>query len=64
LQRVSWLLPATAGASSSASFDDPIGNSTYYAPDLGATTVAVGDDDTITVDQGTALRAFPPGAPR
>jgi hypothetical protein len=31
-------LPATAAAST-ASFDDPIGDSTYYAPDLGATTV-------------------------
>lgn len=44
------LLPSTAAASSSASFDDPIGDTTYYAPDLGATTVTVGDDDAITVD--------------
>ncbi len=43
-------LPASAGAASNASFDDPIGDSTYYAADLGATTVAVGDDDTINVD--------------
>jgi hypothetical protein len=46
---VGCLLPATAGAASSASFDDPIGDTTYYAPDLGATTVNVADDDTITV---------------
>jgi len=47
---VAWGLPATAGASSSASFDDPIGDVTYYAPDLGATTVTIGDDETIVVD--------------
>jgi hypothetical protein len=47
---VACALPASAGASSSASFDDPIGDVTYYAPDLGATTVTVGDDGTITVD--------------
>jgi hypothetical protein len=47
---VCWVLPATAGASSNASFDDPIGDTTYYAPDLGATTVTVGDDETVTVD--------------
>jgi hypothetical protein len=45
-----WMLPASAGAASSASFDDPVGDMTYYAPDLGATTVTVADDDTITVD--------------
>ena len=44
------VLPASAGAASNASFDDPIGDSTYYAADLGATTVAVGDDDTVNVD--------------
>jgi hypothetical protein len=43
-------LPASAGAASTAAFDDPIGDSTYYAPDLGATTVTVGDDDAITLD--------------
>ncbi len=43
-------LPTTAGASSSASFDDPIGDTTYYAPDLGATTVTVGDDQTVALD--------------
>ena len=47
---VCWILPATAGAASSASFDDPVGDTTYYAPDLGLTTVTVGDDDTIAVD--------------
>lgn len=44
------VLPWTAGASSSASFDDPVGDTTYYAPDLGATTVTVGDDDVLTLD--------------
>ncbi len=44
------LLPATAHAATSASFDDPIGDSTYYAPDLGATTLTVGDDDSFSVD--------------
>jgi hypothetical protein len=43
-------LPATASATTSGSFDDPIGDSTQYAPDLGATTVTIGDDDTIVVD--------------
>jgi hypothetical protein len=42
--------PAWARAASSASFDDPVGDSTYYAADLGATTATVGDDDTLTVD--------------
>jgi hypothetical protein len=44
------LAAATARASSSASFDDPIGDVSSYAPDLGATTITVGDDDTFTVD--------------
>ena len=44
------MLPASAGAASSASFDDPVGDMTYFAPDLGTTTVTVGDDDSITVD--------------
>ncbi len=43
-------LPATAGAAASGSFDDPIGDSPEFAPDLGATAVTVGDDDTITVN--------------
>ena len=43
-------LPAAAGAAASGSFDDPIGDSPRYAADLGATTVTVGDDDTVTVD--------------
>ena len=42
--------PAGAGAATTGSFDDPIGDSTYYAADLGATKVSVGDDDSITVD--------------
>ena len=44
------LVPAPAHGATSASFDDPIGDSTYYAPDLGATTLTVGDDDTLKVD--------------
>ena len=44
------LAPATAPAATTASFDDPIGDSTYYAPDLGKTTLTVGDDETFTVD--------------
>lgn len=43
-------LPAAASAASSASFDDPIGDVTYYAPDLGATAITVGDDETFAVD--------------
>ena len=42
--------PAWAKAASSGSFDDPVGDSTYYAADLGATTINVADDDTLTVD--------------
>ena len=44
------VLPSGAGAAASASFDDPIGDSTYYAPDLGATMINVGDDDSIALD--------------
>ena len=44
------LLPATAGAATSASFGDPVGDSTYYAADLGTTTINVADDDTLTLD--------------
>jgi hypothetical protein len=43
-------LPVGASAAASGSFDDPIGDTTQYAPDLGATTVTVGDDDSIVVD--------------
>lgn len=43
-------LPATAAAASSISFDDPIGDMTYYAADLGATTVTVADDEVVNVD--------------
>jgi hypothetical protein len=45
-----WLAPGTAGAASTASFDDPVGDSIYFAADLGTTTVTVGDDDTVTLD--------------
>lgn len=45
------LLPAAgAAAATSGSFDDPIGDTLEYAPDLGATTVTIGDDETIAVD--------------
>lgn len=44
------VLPAVAGGSSTGSFDDPVGDTPEFAPDLGATTVTVGDDDTITVN--------------
>jgi hypothetical protein len=44
------LLPASAIAAVSGSFDDPIGDTPQYAPDLGATTVTVGDDDSLVVD--------------
>jgi hypothetical protein len=44
------VLPATAGGAVSGSFDDPIGDTTDYAPDLGLTTITVADDDTFTVD--------------
>jgi hypothetical protein len=44
------VVPAAAVAAVSASFDDPIGDTTDYAPDLGLSTVTVGDDDTITLD--------------
>lgn len=47
---VCCLAPASAGAATSASFDDPVGDSTYYAADLGATTINVADDDTLTID--------------
>jgi len=41
---------AVAAAATSASFDDPIGDSLNFAPDLGKTTISLGDDETITVD--------------
>jgi hypothetical protein len=45
------LCPTTAAtAASSTSFDDPIGDSLNFAPDLGKTTITLGDDETITVD--------------
>jgi len=44
-------LPAgSAVGATGASFDDPIGDSAEFAPDLGATTVTVGDDETVSVD--------------
>jgi hypothetical protein len=51
-------LPGGAAAASSGSFDDPIGDSLEFAPDLGTTTVTIGDDETITVD--TRFVARPP----
>jgi hypothetical protein len=47
---VCCLPAASAGAATSGSFDDPIGDSLEFAPDLGATTVTIGDDETIAVD--------------
>jgi hypothetical protein len=44
------LCPTAAAAASSASFDDPIGDSLNFAPDLGRTTITMGDDEAITVD--------------
>lgn len=41
---------ASAAAATSGSFDDPIGDSLEFAPDLGTTTVTIGDDETISVD--------------
>jgi len=49
-------LPATAMAATSSSFDDPIGDAVGDAPDLGVTTVSVGEDDTIVVDTRIAPR--------
>jgi hypothetical protein len=51
-------VPAGAGAAVSTSFDDPVGDSTYYAADLGSTSVNVGDDDALTVD--TRITPRPP----
>lgn len=48
---LSWLAaPALAAAASNSSFDDPVGDTLEFAPDLGATTLTVGDDETIAVD--------------
>jgi hypothetical protein len=41
---------ASAAAATGGSFDDPIGDVLEFAPDLGTTTVAVGDDETIAID--------------
>ncbi len=43
-------LPTAANATTSSSFDDPIGDTVQYAPDIGATTISIDDDDTIVVD--------------
>jgi hypothetical protein len=48
----------SAGAATSGSFDDPVGDSLEFAPDLGATTVAIGGDETISVD--TRITPRPP----
>jgi hypothetical protein len=54
---MSFLLPAAAGASPSiGSFNDSIGDMPKFAADLGATTVTVGDDDTIVLDTRIAQR--------
>jgi len=48
-----WLAlvaPAGACAATSGAFDDPVGDSLEFAPDLGTTTVAIGDDETIAVN--------------
>jgi len=47
---LSLSLAATAGAATSGSFDDPIGDSLEFAADLGVTTVTVGDDDTVVLN--------------
>ncbi|MGH2975063.1 MAG: hypothetical protein ACRDLL_09395 [Solirubrobacterales bacterium] len=44
------LLPVGAAAAVSGTFDDPIGDSVEYAADLGASTLTIGDDDTIGVN--------------
>lgn len=49
---------ASAGATTTASFDDPVGDSLEFAADLGATTVTVGDDDAVSVD--TLVTPRPP----
>lgn len=43
-------LPASAPAATSGSFDDQVGDTPEFAPDLGMTTVTVGDDDTLAVN--------------
>lgn len=44
------LLPAGALGAASGSFEDPVGDTLEFAPDLGLTSVTVGDDETIAVD--------------
>lgn len=54
------LLSMTAGAraATSGNVEDPVGDVTQFAADLGATQVTVNDDDTITVN--TAIVPRPP----
>lgn len=40
------------------SFDDPVGDTPEFAPDLGVTTVTISDEETISVD--TRLTPRPP----
>jgi hypothetical protein len=51
------LLPTGTAAASSASFDDPIGDTTEYAPDLGATTMTVSGQ---TIAVNTRIVPRPP----
>jgi hypothetical protein len=53
-----FCLPATSVAATSGSFDDPVGDTPEFAPDLGATGVTIGDDETISVD--TRITPRPP----
>lgn len=43
-------MPACARAATTGSFDDPVGDTLEFAPDLGMTTVTVGDDDTLALN--------------
>lgn len=52
------MAPSGAAAATSGSVADPVGDVTQFAPDLAATTVTVGDDDTLTVD--TRIVPTPP----
>jgi hypothetical protein len=52
------LAPAGARAAAGGSVEDPIGDTPEYAPDLGTTTVQVGDDGTLAVR--TAMVPRPP----
>lgn len=52
------LVAGSAGAATTASFDDPVGDVLEFAPDLGTTAVTIGDDETISVD--TRITPRPP----